>query len=93
MSSSNNFEREIKTLSSSPFVLDSRENEISVGSGSTHLNFTLLLSLQSVSPVVVSLSLATATMAPGPALLIGFCSLPVTIKSWLNLSFDSLFEL
>ena len=44
-----------------------------------------------VSPVVVHLSLAMATMAPGPAApLMGFCSLPTMPSNWPTRSFSSL---
>ena len=83
----------MNTLSSSPFDLAFTANEIKGGRGSAHLNLTFWLLLQMVSPVVVSFSLATATIAPGPALVICFCSFPASLNSWLYLSLVSLLTL
>ena len=80
-------------LSSSPFVLDSRAKEIRLGRGFAQAYFILAASSQSVSPVVVSLSFATAAMEPGPAPWAVFCSLPAIVSNWLKRSFFSLFTL
>ncbi len=67
---------------SSPLVLGRIAKEMTGAGRSAAGKMTGDFSSHSVSPLVVSLSLATATISPGSALAIGDCFLPSSRKSW-----------
>ena len=70
-----------------------RERDNPCGRVSGGIMSTGAFSSHSVSPVVVSLSLATATISPASALASGDCFLPSRRSSWPKRSFDSRVEL
>ena len=79
-------ENEEKTLSSSPCFLGSSAKVTMGREDGMAGSRRGLPSVVRVSPVTVSLSLATAPKAPGPRLGTAFWPLPSSIKSWPNRS-------
>src|SRR5713101_8264285 len=63
------------------------------GRESGGITSTGAFSSESVSPVVVSFNLATATISPAIAVASGVCFLPSSLSSWPKRSFDSRVEL
>ena len=73
---------DVCTFSSSPLCLGSMANDTTGDGNASGSIWAGLSTSERTSPVPVSLSLATAPMAPAGSESVGVCSLPCSTSSW-----------